>query len=325
MSAIAPTVAPPVLSDGLLGFRMRRGAAPISEDVALEQELIVELATADDVASGTARVVAKIRRWAGAARVELWAPRADGGLELVAAAGDGRGRRREVSLGRGSMFVVFGGCLDRPLAIAVKAVAPILRRRRAEEQLAQTAILLGRRNEALEDFAALVAHELKTPLQAALVADDASSSLEQALDLVDSLLEAAHDESHEKTFASVTECLDAAARDVSAGVEITADLRTTLPLPAEPLRVVLRNLLANAVAAGARHVHVTAVQSPRAFRLFVDDDGVGLAAVDRYVAGNGLGLCLCRRIAARFGGALELAPRESGGTRATLVWEEAPQ
>jgi signal transduction histidine kinase len=86
--------------------------------------------------------------------------------------------------------------------------------------------------------------------------------------------------------------------------------------------VILRNLLSNAVKAGARHVHVTAVQSSRSSCLLVDDDGVGLAESDRYDAGSGLGLSLCRRIAARFGGVLELTPRPSGGTRATLEFPE---
>jgi signal transduction histidine kinase len=87
--------------------------------------------------------------------------------------------------------------------------------------------------------------------------------------------------------------------------------------------VILRNLLANAVAAGAEHVQVTAERSSFSWELFVDDDGVGLAAVERYDSGSGLGLSLCRRIAARFGGTSELAARPSGGTRATLTFAEA--
>jgi signal transduction histidine kinase len=272
-----------------------------------------------------ARVGALIRRSSGATRVEWWAPGDDGDLELVAATGDGRGPRQEIPLGRGGMLAVLGGCLDSRLASALAPLGPILRRRSAEERLAQTAIQLARRNEALEDFAALVAHELKAPLEAALVAPGASRSLEQALDLVDALLEAAQHEASERTFASAAECLAEAVQDLRADVEITAELPTTLPLPPEPLRVVLRNLLANAVAAGARNIHVTVVQSSRSWRLLVDDDGVGLGDVDRYAAGSGLGLSLCRRIAARFGGALELAPRPSGGTRATLALSEVTQ
>jgi signal transduction histidine kinase len=68
---------------------------------------------------------------------------------------------------------------------------------------------------------------------------------------------------------------------------------------------------------------VAADQSLRSWRLLVDDDGVGPAASDLYAAGSGLGLSLCRRIAARFGGVLELDARASGGTRATLEFAEA--
>lgn len=176
-----------------------------------------------------------------------------------------------------------------------------------------------RRNEALEDFAALVAHELKTPLHAALFADDPSKLVEEAIDLVDELLEAAQDAPFEGAFASVAQCLD----EIATRVEVSSDLTTTLPLPPGPLRVILRNLLSNAAAAGAEHVHVSAGRSARSWRLVVDDDGVGLAAPHHYAAGSGLGLSLCRRIAARFGGVLELAPRPSGGTRATLELAEA--
>jgi signal transduction histidine kinase len=194
---------------------------------------------------------------------------------------------------------------------------PVCDRRSVEERLAKVTMRLARRNEALEDFAALVAHELKAPLQAALVADEAASSIEQALDLVDSLLEAAR-ESSGRTYASAAAvCLDEVIHDLGAAeVEVTAELTASLPLPPRSLRIILRNLLQNAVAAGARHVHVTVARSPGSWRLVVDDDGIGLAA--GYAAGSGLGLSLCRRIAARYGGGLELAPRPTGGTRATL-------
>jgi len=181
---------------------------------------------------------------------------------------------------------------------------------------------LARRNEALEDFAALVAHELKTPLQAALLADDPSKLVEEALDLVDELLESAQDSPFERPFASVADCLDEVTRDLNTEIEVTSDLTTMLPLPPGPLRVILRNLLSNAAAAGARHVRVSAARSPRSWRLVVDDDGVGLAGTDHYAAGSSLGLALCRRIAARFGGVLELAARPRGGARATLEFAE---
>jgi signal transduction histidine kinase len=293
------------------------------DDARLERDLVLALATADDLASGMAHVADRIRLAAGATGVNWWARGDDGALELAAATGTPHGTRHSLPLGSTGRFVFHGGSLPPRLRSALPSLTPIVRRRAAEERLARTTIQLARRNEALEDFAALVAHELKTPLLAALVADDPSSPVEEALDLVDSLLEAAQNEPLERTFASVAESLDQIVEDLGAEVEITANTETTMPLPPGPLRVILRNLLSNAVAAGARHVHVATVRSLRSWRLLVDDDGVGLAETDRYAAGSGLGLSLCRRIAARSGGVLELEARPSGGTRATLEFGEA--
>lgn len=191
---------------------------------------------------------------------------------------------------------------------------------RAYDQLFEQLL---RRNEALEDFATLVAHELKTPLHAALLADDPSKPVEEALDLVDELLEAAQDIPSERPSAHVADVLDQVTRELGTELEVTSDLTATLPLPPGPLRVILRNLLSNAAAAGARHVHVSAARSARSWRLVVDDDGVGLDGAEHYKSGSGLGLSLCRRIATRFGGVLALAARPSGGTRATLEFAEA--
>jgi signal transduction histidine kinase len=189
---------------------------------------------------------------------------------------------------------------------------------RQEERLASAATRLARRNQALEEFAALIAHELKTPLHAALVADDASREVQRALDLVDWLLDAARD-TRERPSAPAAVCLEQALGDLGAvGLEVTAGATTELPLPAASLRVILRNLLCNAVAAGARRVHVVAVRSAGSSQLLVLDDGVGFGAPRGYASGSGLGLSLCREIAGRYGGVLELAQRPSGGTRATL-------
>jgi signal transduction histidine kinase len=284
----------------------------------VEARLALELATADGVDTGMARVLGLLLGGCGAARVEWWAPDEEGRLRLRASDGAGRGQRHRFSLGPAGDVVMVGGRRDPRLASALACVMPILRRRCVEERLLAAAMKLALRNETLEDFAALVAHELKTPLQAALVADDASTALERALDLVDSLIEVARD-SRERPYASAAACLEEVLLDLgSIDAEVTAEVTAILPLPEVSLRVILRNLLRNAIAAGARHVHVVAARSSGAWALIVDDDGVGMAAAGSYSAGSGLGLRLCRRIADRYGGALELAPRPAGGTRATL-------
>jgi signal transduction histidine kinase len=167
---------------------------------------------------------------------------------------------------------------------------------------------------------------LKTPLHAALVADDASRLVEQALELVDTLLEAAQTEASSGSVASLEESLALAMSDVAeADLDVTAELDAPVPLPPESLRVILRNLLANAAAAGARHVQVSSFRSQATDRLDVEDDGVGLTGIGSYSSGSGIGLGLSRRIAARFGGTLELSPRPFEGTRASLVFADAPR
>jgi signal transduction histidine kinase len=285
--------------------RRLRLAAP-----GLGDRVIVEFAAADDVRSGMARVVTMLRRGGGAGRVEWWSPAGSGSsLRLEVADGQGRGRRVAVPVGPAGVVVVVGGDHGPQLRAAVSRLAPVLRRRWTEERLAQQAVQLARRNQALGDFAALVAHELKTPLE---------------LELVDLMLEAAWAESASQGCASAADCLDEALRDLGPiAAEVTTDLPQQVPLPAVALRILLRNLLANAVAAGARHIHVGAVASPGSWRLTVDDDGVGVAEAKGYVEGSRLGLSLCRRLAGRFGGALELVPRAMGGTRASVVLDRS--
>jgi signal transduction histidine kinase len=295
-------------------------------DDAFEHGLVLALATADDLASAMGDVVQAVRWTSGATRVEWWTTDDDGTRRLGAAIGIARGRRMELRLdARGGALVLHGGTVRAEVVSAVTLVAPIVRRRAAEERLARAAIELGRRNQALDDFAALVAHELKTPLHAALLADDPSPHVEGALRVVEALLDAARAESGNRAFVSVAEAVDRAVEDVGAEFELTTDLEAMVPLPPEALRVILRNLLSNAASAGARHVHVATVRSPCSRQIVVEDDGVGLAGADRYAAGSGLGLSLSRRMAGRFGGVLELAPRPCGGTRALLEFPEVLQ
>src|SRR5262249_44769553 len=142
------------------------------------------------------------------------------------------------------------------------------------EELTEATMRLARRNEALEDFAALVAHELRTPLQAALRADDPSTMLEEALELIDALLETGRGPTANAGFASAGPSVErTAAAYPDRGLELTADVRTLLPISETALSVIARNLLRNAVAAGAQHVHVSTSRSGGLWRLDVDDDG----------------------------------------------------
>jgi signal transduction histidine kinase len=289
----------------------------------LKLQAIVELANAEDVESGMRRALSLLRRATGAQKVEWWARRdGDDAPKLLAADGEGDGDAFSVALGPAGVLL-FAGAAEARLQSVVADFAPLVRRRFAEEQLLRLAGRLARENQALEDFAALVAHELKTPLHAALFADDATTWVERALDLVDSILAAARTESTDRT-ASGASCLAAALADLGEfAAEVEADLPSELPLSPTALHLLLRNLVGNSVAAGARNIRIGASGGSDTWTLVVDDDGVGLEAGDGYASGSGIGLQLCGRLVNRLGGALELCPHASGGTRATVTMARA--
>jgi len=314
VSSLAPTVSSPTAPRPR---RTNRSAVLDLGDLA-----ILELSAAEDIRAGMRQAVKMLRRTGGAARVEWWAPTADGrALALEAADGRGHGRRTTVSAGPAGTLVITGDHWSPRLVAAVNRLAPQLRRRWTEEQLALEAARLARRNEALEDFASLVAHELKAPLHAALLLEDPAAGVELALELVDSLLEAARAESAANPCSAPADALEQALRDLGPiNAEVAADLPDRFPLSGGGLRLVLRNLIANALAAGAHHIDVTAGSLGATRTLVVDDDGVGLDAPGEYAGGSGLGLRLIDRLARRYGGAVELSARPLGrGTRATLT------
>jgi signal transduction histidine kinase len=189
-----------------------------------------------------------------------------------------------------------------------------------EEQLTEHVTRLARKTEALDDFAGLVAHDVKSSLLAALRGDDPREGLARALELVDSILEAVRVEQGGNCVARLEDCVQQAIADLGdSRTEIVASAIGEFPIPPDALRLVLRNLLANAIAAGAERIHVSAIARGDQRILVVDDDGVGLTATDRYATGAQLGLRLCRRLVERCGCGLELRPRAVCGTRVVII------
>jgi len=189
-----------------------------------------------------------------------------------------------------------------------------------EDQLAEHVARLARKTEALDDFAGLVAHDVKSSLITALRDDDPREGLMRALELVDSILEAVRADQGGTGVARLADCVQQAIADLGDGrTEIVASVTGEFPIPPDALRLVLRNLLANAVAAGAERIHVSALARGDQRILVVDDDGVGLASTNGYATGAQLGLRLCRRLVERCGCVLELRPRAVRGTRAVIV------
>jgi signal transduction histidine kinase len=195
-----------------------------------------------------------------------------------------------------------------------------LKRGRLEEQLATHAARLARKNQALEDFVALVAHDVRSSLVAALKCDEPRDGLARSLDLVDSILDAVRAEPAHGESGSVAASARQAIDDLglaSANLVVSPDSR--FPLPSDALRVALRNLFANAIAAGATSIHVATHVGEYSQTLVVDDDGCGPKSSASYTAGAGLGLWLCRRLLGRFDASLELTSGPMGGARALIV------
>jgi len=202
---------------------------------------------------------------------------------------------------------------------AETAVDLMSHHRRFADQLAEHAARLARRNEALEDQSVLIAHDLKSILMCAVDADEPREIVQRALDLVDSILEAARADQADQTCTPVADCVEEAAADLgSMPAEVVTSVTGDFPMPPAALRLVLRNLLGNAVAAGAQRIHVQARAFGDRSVLIVDNDGARLGAADRYTTGAQLGLALCRRLVARCGGVLELSPGPVRGTRAMI-------
>ncbi len=189
-----------------------------------------------------------------------------------------------------------------------------------EEQLAEHVGRLARKTEALDDFAGLVAHDVKSSLLDALHDEDPRQGVVRAIGLVDSILEAVRTDLAASGVSRVADCVQQAIDDLGdIDTEIVASATGEFPVPPEALRLVLRNLLANAVAAGADQIHVSALARGDQRILVIDDDGVGLESASGYATGAQLGLRLCRRLVERCGGMLELRPRAVRGTRAVIA------
>jgi signal transduction histidine kinase len=196
----------------------------------------------------------------------------------------------------------------------------IATRMTTEDQLAEHVSRLARKTEALDDFAGLVAHDVKSSLINALRDEDPREGLARALELVDSILEAVRVDHAATGVARIAECVQQAIADLGdPRADIVSSASGEFPIPPDALRLILRNLLANAVAAGAERIHVSALARGDQHILVVDDDGVGLASANHYATGAQLGLGLCRRLVERCGGVLELRPRAVRGTRAVIA------
>jgi signal transduction histidine kinase len=288
----------------------------------MSDELLMLLAAAADVSSGIDQMVTLLMRDGRVAGAEWWSRGELGQSSRLQGWGeDSDGDRLPLPIGAAGTLILMDAAVED--AEAVAALVPLLHHRRIGELLAEQVSGLVRENQALDDLAALVAHDVRSTLLTALLEDAPKQTLTRGLALVDSILDSARC-ARPDGVAKAGHCVEQAIADLG---DIKAQVFFSVegdPLVPAPLRGVLRMLLSNSVAAGSRRIDVSVRRRPF-LRVLVDDDGVGLAEGAHYATGSQLGLSLCRRLVSRMDGRLLLEPRTAGGTRATVLLREVPR
>lgn len=229
------------------------------------------------------------------------------------------------------------------------------------ESLGQLAIESHRRQEALEaarSFAAAASHELRNPLQSALlnldlaIGDDPDPRVESArtelarmrssLDAVRQLSEVDLVDRRSFEEADLVEIVDQAIGTIGAGsaIELRCPDRCRHTMWADGVRLAVENLLRNAIVHGrpvdgASETIIVTV-TPEA-TIVVDDNGPGIAPADRTRIlepfersagagpGSGLGLAFVARVAALHAGTVEVSDSPLGGARIVVALGPGPR
>ena len=109
-----------------------------------------------------------------------------------------------------------------------------------------------------------------------------------------------------------------ADRDVA--VKLNEPMEGSMPVPEPVALVVVGNILRNALS----YTEVgEVVVTSSAGSISISDTGVGFGEVDPNKEGFGVGLTLVERLCRHFGIRFTLAPRDGGGTIATLSWTKS--
>ncbi len=225
----------------------------------------------------------------------------------------------------------------------------ITERRAREQELEAARQRLERSNERLDEFASVVSHDLRNPLNVAslqleLVREEHDieqlEKVAQAHDrmerMIDSLLTLARsgERLDDPDPVSLAEVADSCWQTVSAPeATLAVEVDRTVRADRDRLRRLLENLFRNTLDHGPSDVAVTVGALPDGF--YVADDGPGIPEAERERAldhgfttaadGTGLGLAIVDSIADAHGWETTVTESETGGTRvefAGVQWVE---
>ncbi|MXR53069.1 PAS domain S-box protein [Halovenus sp. WSH3] len=198
---------------------------------------------------------------------------------------------------------------------------------------------LERQNERLEEFASVVSHDLRNPLQVAnswleLAKEEPKSeyldNIAQAHERMDVLIEELLELAREGGRALDTEEIDLAESCRAcwqtvdtAEATLSVEVERTLTADRNRFRQLLANLFRNAVEHGGEDVAVTVAELPDGF--YVEDDGPGIDPEEREEVfesghsatedGTGFGLSIVARVADAHGWEVGVAEGDAGGAR----------
>ena len=216
----------------------------------------------------------------------------------------------------------------------IAVVRDIRERKRRERELKRT-------NQHLEEFASVVSHDLRNPLNVieghVTLAREACESEEldaiaRAADRMDELIADLLTLAREGKDIGETEPVDIETIDADCWRNVETDSATlhvdkngSVVADRSQMRQLLENLFRNAVEHAGAGVSITAGTLESGNGFYVEDDGPGIATEDRdrvfepgYTnnsGGTGFGLSIVREIADGHGWNVSLLEGESGGAR----------
>ncbi|MFC7076421.1 receiver/sensor box histidine kinase [Haloarcula halophila] len=223
-----------------------------------------------------------------------------------------------------------------------------LNRIETEQRLRQQAAELEQQNERLEEFASVVSHDLRNPLNVATGRlelarrDNDSDHLAEVAnahdrmeELIDNLLTLAQEarQLSEIETVSLAETVERCWRTVETAAA-TLDVETALSVRADRtrLRQLLENLIRNSVEHGDEQVTVTVGTLPDQSGFYLADDGPGIPASEREdvfepgystaTDGTGFGLAIANRVAQAHGWDLSVTDGADGGARFEITGVE---